>query len=300
MIRVQVMAVLLLVTMLAGLCPLPGMAQEAPAIPPPTAAPAPAPAPSVPVPAPAVAAPTPAPAPPVPAPAPAVAAPPAAADAAAAISAEGMVQDTITLWTLIWWGGVILWITMFLGFVAFVMAVYFILTVTPKREAPTQFIRRVLAQIKTGDLRGAYQMCEGRDELLANVVRAGLRMSGHDRYVIQEAMESEGERGVTALWQKISYLNNIGNIAPLLGLLGTVWGMVQAFSHIATDNAQVRGIVVAENVSKAMITTVGGLVVAIPCLGVYYYLRSRVIKIIAEVEAQASEVVELLSRGREA
>ncbi|HOT52034.1 MAG TPA: MotA/TolQ/ExbB proton channel family protein, partial [Candidatus Hydrogenedentes bacterium] len=87
-------------------------------------------------------------------------------------------------------------------------------------------------------------------------------------------------------------------IAPLLGLLGTVWEMVLAFSNIAADNAQVRGMVVAENVSKAMITTVGGLVVAIPCMVVYYYLRARVIKIVAEVEAQASEIVELLAQGR--
>lgn len=200
---------------------------------------------------------------------------------------------------MVWWGGWILWITMALGFIALVMAIYFALTVTPTREVPANFSRRVLTQIKAGDLRGAYQLCEGRDELMAKVVRAGLKASGHDRYVIQEAMESEGERGVTALWQKISYLNNIGTIAPLLGLLGTVWGMVLAFSNIAADDARVRGMVVAENVSKAMITTVGGLVVAIPCIGIYYFLRGRVVKIVAEVEAQASEVVELLTRERE-
>ena len=84
-----------------------------------------------------------------------------------------------------------------------------------------------------------------------------------------------------------------------MGLLGTVWGMVLAFSSIAADNAQVKGIAVASNVSKAMICTVGGLVVAIPSFVVYYYLRGRVVKIIAEVEAQASEIVELLARGRE-
>jgi len=164
---------------------------------------------------------------------------------------------------------------------------------------PPSLVKRVLAQIRTGDLRGAYQLCEDRDELWANVVRAGLKMSGHDRYVIQDAMESEGERGVMALWQKIFYLNNIGVVAPLMGLLGTVWGMVRAFSAIATDNAQVKGMAVAEHVSKAMICTVGGLVVAIPSLCVYYYLRGRVVKIIAEVEARASEVIELLSRGQE-
>lgn len=229
---------------------------------------------------------------------------PAAEQVAAAESvAEEIVPDQsaqpVTLLMMIRWGGGILWITLGLGFIALAMTVYFILTVTPSREVPPNFARRVLTQIRAGDLRGAYQLSEGRDELLARVVRAGLKMSGHDRYVIQEAMESEGERGVTALWQKISYLNNIGTIAPLLGLLGTVWGMVLAFSNIATDDARVRGMVVAENVSKAMITTVGGLVVAIPCMVVYYFLRGRVIKIVAQVEAQASEVVELMTRGRE-
>lgn len=208
-------------------------------------------------------------------------------------------NEAVTLLRMVRWGGAILWAIMALGFVALVMSVYFLLTVTPKREAPPTLAKRLLSQIRAGDFRAAYQLCEGRDEMLANVVRAGLRMSGHDRYVIQDAMESEGDRAATSLWQKIFYLNNIGVVAPLVGLLGTVWGMVLAFASIASDNAQVRSIAVASCVSKAMICTVGGLVVAIPSLSIYYYLRGRVVRIIAEVEAHASEVVELLSREKE-
>ncbi len=207
--------------------------------------------------------------------------------------------EQITLLTMIKWGGAILWVLMAMGFVALVMAMYLLLTVTPKREVPPSFYKRVMGLIRVGDLRGAYQMCEGRDELLVTVVRAGLKMAGHERYVIQEAMESEGERGAMSLWQKIFYLNNIGVVAPLVGLLGTVWGMVLAFSAIASDNAQVKSMAVASCVSKAMICTVGGLVVAIPSLVVYYYLRGRVVKIIASVEAQASEIVEALARGKD-
>jgi biopolymer transport protein ExbB len=206
---------------------------------------------------------------------------------------------TLTLMDMFWQGGSILWVTMVLGFLAVAMGVYFFLTMTTKREVPANFLKRALAQVRNGDLRGAYQMCEGRDELLANVIRAGLKMSGHDRYVIQDAMESEGERGATALWQKISWLNNIGVIAPLLGLLGTVWGMIEAFSRIAYDDAQVKTMTMAAGVSKAMVTTVGGLVVAIPCLLAYYYFRGRIIKIIAEVEAYSSELLELLTRGQD-
>ena len=194
-------------------------------------------------------------------------------------------------------GGPILWTIVALSIVALGMAIYFFLTVTPAREAPESFLRRAVTQIRAGDLRGAYQMCEGRDELLANVLRSGLRMSGHERYVVQEAMESEGERGATALWQRISYLNNIGVIAPMLGLLGTVWGMIQAFGAIAYDDSQVKGIVMAAGVAQAMITTAAGLSLALPAMVVYFYLRGRVVKIIAEVEAQSSELVELLTRN---
>lgn len=140
-------------------------------------------------------------------------------------------------------------------------------------------------------------MCEERDELIANVLRAGLKMHGHDRFVIQEAMESEGERGAAELWQRISYLNNIGHIAPLLGLLGTVWGMIGAFGTMAYDDSGVKSIIMALNVAKAMITTLGGLLLAIPMMAVYFYLRGRVVRIISEVEAQSTEFIELLTRG---
>ena len=112
-------------------------------------------------------------------------------------------------------------------------------------------------------------------------------------------MESEGERGAAALWQKIAYLNNIGVIAPLLGLLGTVWGMIGAFGAIAFDDSNVKGLTMASNVSQAMITTAAGLVLAIPTLMVYYYLRGRVLTVLSLVEAQASEFVELIVRNQE-
>ncbi len=207
--------------------------------------------------------------------------------------------QTLTLTMMIEQGGPVLWVIAGLSFVALVLALYLLLTVTPRREAPPTLVKRAHAQIRAGDLRGAFQMCEGRDELLANVLRAGLQVAGHDRYVIQDAMESEGERGAAGLWQRISYLNNIATIAPLLGLLGTVWGMMQAFSTIAFDDAQVKSIAVAYSVSMAMVTTAAGLLLAIPAMAIYYYLRGRVVKILAEVEAEASELVELIARSPE-
>lgn len=203
--------------------------------------------------------------------------------------------DELTLMDMITKGGPILWVIVGLSVITLFMVLYYFLTVTPRREAPSTLIKRARAQIKQGDLRGAYQMCEDRDELMARVICAGLKMHGHDRFVIQEAMESEGERGATALWQKISYLNNIGVIAPLLGLLGTVWGMIGAFGAIAFNDSAVKGLEMAYSVAQAMVTTAAGLMLAIPALVAYYYFRGRVVRIIAEVEGQASEIVEMLA-----
>lgn len=227
----------------------------------------------------------------------------AAASGAAAVNATTVLGKPkpleLTIVNMIKWGGPVLWIIIALSVFGLAMAVYLFLTVTSSREVPANLAKRAFSQIRAGDLRGAYQMCEDREELLAAVIRAGLKASGHDRYVIQEAMESEGERGATALWQKISYLNNVGVIAPLLGLLGTVTGMIQSFNAIAFEDSQVKGIMMAIGVSQAMITTAAGLIVAIPAMALFFYLRGRVLRIVAEVEAQASEMVELLTQGRE-
>jgi len=196
-------------------------------------------------------------------------------------------------------GGPVLWAILILAFLAVVMGIYLFLTVTPRREAPTKLLRRVTNQIRAGDTPGAIMLCEGRDELMARVLHAGLKMADQERYIIQESMESEGERGAAELWQRISYMNNVGVLAPLLGLLGTVWGMIGAFGAIALDSSQVKGLTMAYSVSQAMITTAAGLLLAIPALMMYYYLRGRVLRVVATVESRASEFVELIVRSRQ-
>ena len=220
-------------------------------------------------------------------------------EAASAVEQLDPIEE-VTLEMMVRKGSPILWAIMVLAFIAVVMGLYLFLTVTPRREAPTKLLRRVTNQIRAGDMQGAIMLCEGRDELMARVLHAGLKMADQDRYIIQESMESEGERGAAELWQKISYMNNVGVIAPLLGLLGTVWGMIGAFSAIALDSSQVKSVTMAYNVSQAMITTAAGVLLAIPALLVYYILRGRVLRVVSTVESQASEFVELIIRNQKA
>jgi len=222
------------------------------------------------------------------------------AEAAMTVQAVSEPVDVLTLEMMIEQGGPILWTIIGLGFITLVLALYLFLTVTPRREAPSKLLRRVSNLVRSGDVQGAMLLCENRDELISRVLLAGLKMADQERYIIQEAMDSEGDRGAAELWQRISYLNNIGVIAPLLGLLGTVWGMIGAFGAIALDNSQVKGLTMAYNVSQAMITTAAGLLLAIPALVMYYYLRGRVLRVVSQIEMQASEFVELLVRNRRA
>lgn len=215
------------------------------------------------------------------------------------LASDGLVApsaEALSLEAIIRNGGSILWAIMILGFFTMILAFYLLATITSGREVPAKMLKRIANQVRAGEFYEATKLCDGRPELMARVLYSGLRVSEQERYIIQEAMESEGERGAAQLWQRISYLNNVGAIAPLLGLLGTVWGMINAFSAIALDNSQVKGLTMAYSVSQAMITTAAGLLLAIPALLTYFFLRGRVLKVIALVESQASEFVELIVR----
>lgn len=212
----------------------------------------------------------------------------------AAAQDEAVPPDTVTLGMMIQNGGLILWAIGLLSVVTVVLAVYLIASVSVKQEAPREMSGQIQALIATGDRERARRLCDEGNSLLGRVAGAGLACRHRDRYLIQEAMEGEGQRGAAALWQRISWLNNVGMIAPLMGLLGTVWGMIQAFGSIALDDAEVRGLRMAESVSQAMITTAAGLLIAIPAYVAYFYLRGQVIKILAEVESQASGMVDLM------
>ena len=101
----------------------------------------------------------------------------------------------------------------------------------------------------------------------------------------------EGARIATALYAAVDWLADIAAIAPLVGLLGTVLGMFQAFGGIANDlAAAARPVVLAQGVSQAIVTTVFGLVVAIPCLAAYAFLRRRTARRIGELETLAVEL----------
>ena len=107
-------------------------------------------------------------------------------------------------------------------------------------------------------------------------------------------MENCGRKEVATLWQNISYLADIATVAPMVGLLGTVLGMIQAFNVIAFQTAVVKPILLAGGVSKAMVTTAGGLIVAIPIMIFYAYFRGKVQEISSIVESYLTDIIKIV------
>ena len=115
---------------------------------------------------------------------------------------------------------------------------------------------------------------------------------------MEKAMEDATAEQAARLFRKIEYLSVIGNIAPMVGLLGTVTGMIFAFQEVAETQGAVRAAQLAEGIYTALVTTVGGLLVAIPSLAAFAVFRNRVDQLVAETAYLAQHLVTPLKADR--
>jgi len=198
----------------------------------------------------------------------------------------------LSLFEIIRSGGPVMVILGMLSVVALALILTYFIIISPRKESPRELVRRLTVLLEGHDIDACIELCDERDEMIAGIVRTGLRVAGQDRAVVIEAMQSEGARQAATLWQQISYLSNIAVIAPMLGILGTVLGMIKAFNGIAFEVGAVRPIVLASGIAQALVTTATGLVVAIPVMAFYFYFRGRVQKVISLVEGIGSQLVE--------
>ena len=140
-----------------------------------------------------------------------------------------------------------------------------------------------------GDLLKAMQHCENEPGAMANVLIAGFSHVEEGYDIIQESVAMAADIETERLMQKLTWLSVVGNIAPMLGLLGTVQGMIAAFSNLGNGAPDVG--VLAMNISQALFTTAGGLTIAVPCVAFYYSFRNNANKIILRMEAMTMELI---------
>lgn len=166
------------------------------------------------------------------------------------------------------------------------------------RVAPKQLTAQLWDWIKTGQLdRARIEQLRGNSPL-GQVLAAGLINLRHSREVMKESIEDSGRHVVHDLERYINALGTIAAIAPLLGLLGTVIGLIDVFNVIGVKGTRSPA-ELAPGISKALITTVAGLIVAIPSLVFYRYFRRRVDALVITMEQEAIRMVEMVHGERE-
>jgi len=161
------------------------------------------------------------------------------------------------------------------------------------RVLPPNLIQEVNDLIKRHEYEYAINLCRGHPSAMARIYRAGLNISGHSRQEIKEVVEEVGRREAAGLEKYLSVLSTVVSIAPLLGLLGTVSGMIKTFDLISFYGVGNPG-TMASGISEALITTAAGLSVAIPALVGYRFVASKAENLILNLEEQAIKLVDSL------
>lgn len=166
-----------------------------------------------------------------------------------------------------------------------------------RRVVPGIFVERFLLQMREGalDRSEALEKCEDEPSHIARVFAAALRKWGKPAVEVEQAVLDEGERVANVLRKYLRVMNGISSVAPLLGLAGTVWGMMHAFNTIATNSAMGRAEMLAGGISVALVTTASGLMVAIPAMVLYMYFVGRVDGLVMEIDSHGQELVNLIS-----
>jgi len=145
------------------------------------------------------------------------------------------------------------------------------------------------------DLSVAYAICERRPGPFANVIRAGLDNADNDWTIVRDVLQEAGRQEATLLIRRLGVLETVAAVSPLLGLLGTVLGMIRVFTTISSSGLG-NPETLSTGISEAMVTTAAGLIIGIPALVAYNWLNGRADRIIFDMEYYSSKVLATLRR----
>jgi biopolymer transport protein ExbB len=170
------------------------------------------------------------------------------------------------------------------------------------RVIPRPFVKRFLEQLREGQLDRdkALKLCQDNRSPIAQVFAAAVKKWGRASVEVEQAILDSGERVNNHLRRHLRVMSGISQVSPLLGLLGTVLGMIVSFNGIsATTGAEGQREMLAGGIAQALITTAAGMLVAIPALTAYLYFVGRVDRLITEIDALGQQVVELIAADTE-
>jgi len=187
--------------------------------------------------------------------------------------------------------GVVGWIIIALSIVMLAIVIENIVTLNREKLAPPELIDEIQSLFDEGQFQEAMELCENEPNFFTRVCAAGISKIGHDFEVIEQAISEMGDEESIKLHQKIGWIAVLAAVSPMLGLFGTVQGMIASFHTIATK-ANPSPAELAGGIYTALLTTLFGLMVAIPATAAFSYIRNKLVRSTIEIGAIVEDLFE--------
>jgi biopolymer transport protein ExbB len=192
-------------------------------------------------------------------------------------------------------GGPMLWVILFARAAAITVFIERVLHYHRAQINSTEFLNGVRTVLKRDNVVEALSICDATYGPVARLVKTAILSREYGRERVREALEEAGLAEVPRLEEKLSLLATIAQLAPLLGLLGTVLGFIKIFAQMEHDGLMANIASLSTGVWEALICTAAGLAVAIPAHAAYNYLVNRVNEIVLDMEKAANEIVNIVT-----
>jgi biopolymer transport protein ExbB len=187
----------------------------------------------------------------------------------------------------------------FIGLVLLGLSIYFVAQVIRffmefriSEAVPPVLVERIETAIKERRFQEAYDACRDNNSFLARLLRVGIANLPYGRPEAKEAMNVTSEEMVVTMESRISYLATIGTLGPMIGLVGTIWGMIHSFQEIATSSgAQPRADQVARGIATALFITLEGVSLSVPAIFFFAFFRNRIAQIAIEAAKIADRTI---------
>ncbi len=208
-------------------------------------------------------------------------------------------EKEMTLGEMLKQGGETIWVLGGLSVITVALIVFYILTIRRGAVVSDHFMRTADSLIRKQDYLGLLAVCNRRNESIAAITQKALDFATKNPTAtfeeVREVTQSEGQRQAGVLSQRVTYLADVGAVAPMVGLLGTVIGIMKEFTQISKKDMLAAQMDFAGGTAEALINTAAGLAIAIPCMIVYSVYKGRVNTLISELEAAATHIMALLA-----
>jgi len=203
----------------------------------------------------------------------------------------------LTLPVLLSNGGPVLWLLLIISAVAVAVFIERFLHCHRAQINSTEFLNGVRTVLKRNNVVEALSICDATPGPVARLVRTAILTRDQGRERVREALEEAGSAEVPRLEEKLNLLATIAQLAPLIGLLGTVLGFIQTFGSMQNDGLNAHIGQLSNGIWQALVCAAAGLAVAIPTHAAYNYLVHRVNSIVLDMERAASEIVQIVSEN---